>query len=65
MDGLGNFIASMSVVQSQSNLVTDASIAVMKNIMNTEEAASGKLIESISEAAPSADGRGALMDVRA
>jgi hypothetical protein len=50
---------------ARSNLQTDASLALMKNFMEADENASARLIESISEAAPPADGRGALMDVRA
>lgn len=65
MDGLTNLMATMSMSISQSNVASQASIAMLKNAMNTDEAASAKLMQSISEAAPSADGRGALMDVRA
>ena len=65
MDGLTNLMATMSMSISQSNVASQASIAMLKNAMNTDEAASAKLMQSISEATPSADGRGALMDVRA
>ncbi len=65
MDGITNFLSTMSMSMSRSNLQTDASLALMKKFMTADENASAQLIESISEAAPSADGRGALMDVRA
>ena len=65
MDGLTNLMATMSMRISQSNVASQASIAMLKNAMNTDEAASAKLMQSISQATPSADGRGALMDVRA
>ena len=65
MDGLTNLMATMSMSLSQTNVASQASIAMLKNAMNTDEAASAKLMQSISQAAPSADGRGALMDVRA
>ncbi|MBR1832361.1 MAG: YjfB family protein [Ruminiclostridium sp.] len=65
MDGLTNLMATMSMSISQSNVASQASIAMLKNAMNTDEAASAKLMQSISQATPSADGRGALMDVRA
>ncbi len=65
MDGISNFLSTMSMSMARSNLQTDASLALMKNFMEADENASARLIESISEAAPPADGRGALMDVRA
>jgi|GEM_PF-2047318 len=65
MDGLTNLMATMSMSISQSNVASQASIAMLKNAMNADEASSAKLMQSISEATPSADGRGALMDVRA
>ena len=65
MDGLTNVIAAASMSLSQTNLASQASIAMLKNAMNMDESASAKIFESISQAAPSADGCGALMDVRA
>ena len=65
MDGITNFLSTMSMSMARSNLQTDASLALMKNFMKADENASAQLIESISEAAPPADGSGALMDVRA
>ena len=65
MDGIGGFIATMSIGLSQANTTTQASLAMLKNNMEASEAMSDKLIESISESVPSAGGNGALMDVRA
>ncbi|MBP3854895.1 MAG: YjfB family protein [Ruminiclostridium sp.] len=65
MDGFTNLMATMSIGLSQTNVASQASIAMLKNSMNASEAANAKMMESISEAVPSADARGALMDVRA
>ena len=65
MDGIGNFIATMSMGLAQSNTVTQASLAMLKNNMDLSESMSDQMIESISQAAPPAGGVGALMDVRA
>ena len=60
-----NVMAAMSTDMASVKIASQASIAMLKNAMDNGEAASAKMIESISEAVPSADGRGALMDVRA
>ncbi len=65
MDGFTDLMATMSIGLSQSKVATQASLAMLKNAMNMDEAANARMMESISEAVPSADGRGALMDVRA
>ena len=65
MDGFTNLMATMSIGLSQGRIASQASIAMLKNAMNMDEAANMKMMESISEAVPSADGCGALMDVRA
>ena len=65
MDGFTNLMTTMAMGLSQTNVASQASIAMLKNTMNMDEAANAKMMESISEAVPSADGRGALMDVRA
>ena len=65
MDGFTNLMTTMAMGLSQTNVAAQASIAMLKNTMNMDEAANAKMMESISEAVPSADGRGALMDVRA
>lgn len=65
MDGYASVIATMAMGVSQANVMSQASIAMFKNAVNQDEAAAAKMMESISEAVPSADARGALMDVRA
>ncbi len=60
-----NVITTMAMGMSQSKIASGVSIAMLKNTMNSDEAANAKLLESIAQAAPSADGRGALIDVRA
>ncbi len=65
MDGFTNLMSTMAMGLSQTNVASQASIAMLKNAMNMDEAANAKMMESISEAVPSADGCGALMDVRA
>lgn len=65
MDGISSLITTMSMGLARTNVMSQASIAMFKQSMDLNEAASAKMMESISEAAPSADGCGALMDVRA
>ena len=60
-----NLVSTMSISLSQTNVASQASIAMLKNTMNMDEAANAKMMESISQAVPSADKCGALMDVRA
>ncbi|MBR5090909.1 MAG: putative motility protein [Ruminiclostridium sp.] len=60
-----NLMSTMAMGLSVGKVASQASIAMLKNTMNADEAANAKLLESISQAVPSADGRGALMDVRA
>ena len=65
MDGYADVITTMAMGLSQAKVLSQASIAMFKNAVDQDEAATAKMMESISEAVPSADGRGALMDVRA
>lgn len=65
MDGISNVITTMAMGLARTNVASQASIAMLKKSMNMDEAANAKMLESISQAAPSADGCGALMDVRA
>ena len=65
MDGLTGFIAAVSMDMSQYNVQSQASLALLKNTMNSQEAASERIIEDLSKMAPPADGHGSLMDVRA
>ena len=65
MGGLTAYIAQLSMSMSQYSVQQQASISMLKNTMDSREAASAQLIESLSESIPSADGRGVLLDVRA
>jgi hypothetical protein len=65
MDGYTNVIAAASMSMAHVNTSSQASIAMLRNAIDMDQSASAKMIESISEAVPSADGCGALMDVRA
>ncbi len=65
MGGLTAYIANVAMMNSTSRLQTDVSLSMLKKAMNTEEAQGATLIQSLSEMAPPADGRGALLDVRA
>ena len=65
MDGISNVITTMAMGLARTNVASQASIAMLKKSMNADEAANAKMLESISQAAPSAGGSGALMDVRA
>lgn len=65
MGGLSAYIAQLSMNMAQYNVQSQTSIAMLKNTMDSQQAASNQLIESLSEAMPSADGKGVLLDVRA
>ena len=65
MDGLSGYIAAMSMDMAQYNIQSQTSLALLKNAMDSDAAASSRLIEDLSDMAPSADERGALLDVRA
>ena len=65
MDGLGMNLAAMSIGLSQSDTASQVSLALLKNTMDSQEAAGARIIEDLSEMAPPADGRGALLDIRA
>ena len=65
MGGITSYIAQLSMNMSQYNVQQQASVSMLKNTMDSQEAASAQLIESLSESVPSADGRGVLLDVRA
>lgn len=60
-----NQMSTLSIGLSQANVASQASLALLKNTIEMDEAANEKLMESISKAVPSADMCGALMDVRA
>lgn len=64
MDGLGLYIAQLSTNMAQYNVQSDFSMGMLKNVMESQEAASNILIEGL-ENIPSPDGRGTVLDVRA
>lgn len=65
MGGLTSYIAQLSTNMSQYNVQSQVSTSMLKKTMDAQETASAQLIENLSEMAPPADGRGALLDVRA
>lgn len=65
MGGLTAYIAQLSTSMSQYNVQSQVSTSMLKKTMDAQETASAQLIENLSEMAPPADGRGALLDVRA
>ena len=65
MGGLTAYIAQLSTNMSQYNVQSQVSTSMLKKTMDAQETASVQLIENLSEMAPPADGRGALLDVRA
>lgn len=65
MGGLTAYVAQLSMGMAQYSVQSQASISMLKNTMDSQQAASNQLIESLSEAMPSADGKGVLLDVRA
>lgn len=64
MGGLTAYIANLSMTMAQQNIQSQASISMLKNTMDSQEASSNILIESLQNM-PSPDGRGTVMDVRA
>ncbi len=64
MGGLTAYIANLSMSMAQQNVQNQASISMMKNVMDSQEASSNKLLESLQNI-PSPDGKGTVMDVRA
>ena len=66
MGGLTAYIANLSMNMAQYNVQNQASLSMLKNTMESQEASSNILIDSLANMpAPSADGRGAVLDVRA
>ena len=65
MGGLTAYIAQLSTNMSHDNVQSQVSTSMLKKTMDAQETASAQLIENLSEMAPPADGRGALLDVRA
>ena len=65
MGGLTAYIANLSMNMAQYNIQNQASLSMLKNTMESQEASSNILIESLANMPmPSADGRGNMLDVR-
>ncbi len=66
MGGLTAYIANLSMNMAQQSVQTQFSTGMLKNVMESQEASSNKLIESLANMPmPSADGRGTMLDIRA
>lgn len=63
MDGLTGYIAQLSMYTAQQSIQADFSTGMLKNVMDSQEAASAQLLDMLSM--PPADGRGTILDVRA
>ena len=66
MEGLGMSIAALATSMAQQNTATAVSMKMMKNVMETNEAAGAQLVESLNqmtELLP--NGVGSLLDIRA
>jgi len=64
MGGLVAYIANLSMSMAQYNVQNQASMSMLKNTMDSQEASSNILLESLQNM-PSPDGKGTVMDVRA
>lgn len=64
MGGLVAYIANLSMNMAQYNVQNQASMSMLKNTMDSQEASSNILLESLQNL-PSPDGKGLVMDVRA
>lgn len=65
MGGLTAYIANLSMNMAQQSVQTQFSTGMLKNVMESQEASGNILIESLANMpAPSADGRGTLLDVK-
>ena len=66
MEGLGMSIAALATSMAQQNAASTASMKMLKNVMETNEAAGAQLIESLnSMTEPLPNGVGSLLDIRA
>lgn len=65
MGGLSAYLSALSMNMSQYNIQSQASISMLKNTMDSQEVSSMKLIDSLAQSAPSPDGKGTVLDVRA
>lgn len=64
MGGLTAYIANLSMNMAQQNVQNQASISMLKNVMDSQEASSSILLEGL-QSLPSPDGKGTVMDIRA
>lgn len=62
---LTSYIAEMSMSMAQQNVQTSFSLGMLKNTMDSTEAAQSQLIEMIENVPPPSSGVGSLLDVRA
>lgn len=65
MDGITGYIAQLSMSMAQYNVQSQFSTGMLKNVMDSQEASSMKLLDSLETVIPSADGRGTVLDVSA
>lgn len=62
---LSSYIAAMSIGMAQQNVQTAVSIGMLKNSMESFEAANAQLIEAMESVPMPSSGVGSLLDVRA
>lgn len=62
---LTSYIAAMSMGMAQYNVQTAVSIGMLKNSMESAEAANAQLIEMMDSVPTPSSGVGSLLDVRA
>lgn len=62
---LTSYIASMSMSMAQYNVQSAVSIGMLKNSMESAEAANAQLIEMMDSVPMPSSGVGSLLDVRA
>lgn len=60
-----SYIAAMSVNMSQQNVQTAASLKMVKNMMDSQEAMGAQMVEAIESIPMPGEGVGSLLDVRA
>lgn len=60
-----SYIAAMSVNMSQQNVQTAASLKMVKNMMDSQEAMGAQMVEAIESIPMPTEGVGSLLDVRA
>lgn len=63
MEGLTGYIAQLSMAVTQQSIQSSFSTGMLKNVMDSQEAANAQLLDMLSM--PSADGKGTILDVRA